>query len=299
MDYVRYHIIDFFYLVFYQLKLIVPFWVAGILAGAVLSVYFDGQLTNLLGKINNYKSISLAILIGSVIGAISPITMYGMVPIVILMYSKGMRQSVLISFIVTSVLINPNVVFYSFVLGWRIAILRLLVCILVGFIAGILTHLFLQKHEIFSFTAENKAKSNTRTKFWQLLHNIYRSFKKTAPYLLLGIVLTAGFEKFIPKDIFSNIFSNNQGLGVLFGAALGVPLYFCGGGTIALIHSWMNYGMSTGSIMAFVVAGPGTKINNVLAISTMIKKKYLLLYLIFIIAISIILGLFIDLLSII
>ncbi|MEX1375906.1 MAG: permease [Eubacteriales bacterium] len=299
MDYVRYHIIDFIYLVLYQLKLIVPFWAVGILAGSVLSVYFDSQLTNLLNKINNYKSIYLAIIIGSVLGALSPITMYGMVPIVILMHSKGMHQSVLISFIVTSVLINPNVVFYSFVLGADIALLRLLICILTGFIAGILARIFLKNKEIFSFTFEDTPKNKKRAKYQLLLNNIYKSFKKTAPYLLLGVALTAVFEKFMPKDIFTNIFVNNTGLGVLFGAALGVPLYFCGGGTIALIHSWMSYGMSTGSIMAFVVAGPGTKINNVLAISTMINKKYLLLYLMFIVAISIILGLLIDLILII
>ena len=68
------------------------------------------------------------------------------------------------------------------------------------------------------------------------------------------------------KTSFCGFFGNNKAFGVLTAAALGVPLYACGGGTIPLLHDWMLRGMSMGSAAAFMVSGPATKITNLGAV---------------------------------
>lgn len=295
MDIVYYHLIDLAYLIFYQIGLIAPFWILGILAGGIMTIYFSKQIISFLKRLSNLNSTHIAIFGGSVLGAISPITMHAMVPLVLLMHNMGMSQAVLVSFIVTSILINPNIVVYSLALGVDIAILRLFACILVGYLGGALVHIFMRKIHLFRFDTSLDVDKNNDKKHISLFSYMKKVIKKTAPYLMLGIFLTAIFEKFMPSGIFDRLFVNNSGLGVLFGATMGVPLYFCGGGTISLIRAWMKFGMSTGSVIAFVIAGPATKINNISAIANMVKKKYIMLYLLFIIAISIVLGLITDL----
>jgi len=294
MNIFYYHIIDFLSLIYYQLKLILPFWLGGIILGGILSAYFSERIGNLMDKLKEYKHQYVAILLGSILGAISPITMHGMVPIVLLFYKQRMPQSILTSFIITSVLINPNVFFYSFALGVDIALLRLFFTILTGYIGGLLVMFFLKNKDIFTFSSQKNNGISNKSKHQTALQSMLKTIKKTLPYLLIGILLTALFEKYIPKNILENVFTNNQGLGAIFGSALGVPLYFCGGGSIALILSWMNHGMSTGSVVAFVIAGPATKINNITAIAAMAKKKYVALYLAYILSFSAIAGILID-----
>lgn len=294
MNIFYYHIIDFLSLIYYQLKLILPFWIGGIVLGGILSVYLSERISKFMDKLNEYKHQYIAIFIGSLIGAISPITMYGMVPIVLLFYKRGMPSSILTSFIITSVLINPNVFFYSFALGLDIALLRLFVTVLAGYIGGLLVMAFLKNKEVFDFKGKDKNSTPNQSKHKTAIQTMLKTIKKTLPYLLIGVIITALFEKFVPKNVFESMFISNQGLGALFGSALGVPLYFCGGGSIALILSWMNNGMTTGSVMAFIVSGPATKINNITAIAAMTKKKYVILYLAYIISFSVVAGTLID-----
>lgn len=294
MNIFYYHITDIFYLILYQLKIIAPYWIGGILLGGIISAYFSDQLASILSKTNSSRHLNISILLGAAVGAISPVTMHGMVPVVLVLHKKGMSDAVLAGFVVTSVLINPNVFVYSFALGADIAFIRLGVTVLAGWLAGLLTKLLI-KDTIFNPDKNKPLKSKDNKKHIHALKVMLKTIKKTGPYLLLGILLTALFEKFIPKNIFENVFAQSVGLGALLGSALGVPLYFCGGGSIALIMSWMSHGMSAGSVMAFIVAGPATKINNLTAIAAMLKRKYLILYLVYIITFSVIIGTVIDL----
>ena len=278
----------------YQLKLILPFWLGGILLGGIIAAYFSERLSAMLERLRDYKRPHLSIILGSLIGAISPVTMHGMIPIVMVMHKKGMPQPILASFIISSVLINPNVFFYSFALGADIAFLRLFAAILAGYAGGTLMRIFAKKPDAFKFYYEETKEKPTEKKYKRALNTMLKTMRKTFPYLLAGMALTAIFEQFIPKDVFADIFANNSGLGVLFGSMLGVPLYFCGGGSIPLILSWMNNGMSAGSVIAFVIAGPATKINNITAIAAMTKKKYLLFYFVFIALFSVIAGVITD-----
>ena len=69
----------------------------------------------------------------------------------------------------------------------------------------------------------------------RLLKNIWRNIRATAPYFLLGIALSALFQRYVPADAFVSLFGKNEGFGVLMASTIGVPLYVCGGGTIPLL----------------------------------------------------------------
>lgn len=79
-------------------------------------------------------------------------------------------------------------------------------------------------------------------------------------------------------------------------AALGIPLYTCGGGTIPLIAAWLGEGMSKGSATAFMIAGPATKLTNLGAVKIVLGAKHFILYLVFSILMSTGAGMLVDLL---
>lgn len=91
------------------------------------------------------------------------------------------------------------------------------------------------------------------------------------------------------------LFGGNEALGVLMAATIGVPLYACGGGTIPLLQQWLWDGMPMGSAAAFMITGPATKITNLGAVKIVLGIKRFILYIIFVMAFSLVTGLIINL----
>ena len=112
----------------------------------------------------------------------------------------------------------------------------------------------------------------------------------------LGILLTALYQIHVPGDFISSLFGRNNGFSVLMAAAIGVPVYMCGGGTIPLLGEWLADGMSMGSAAAFMLTGPATKITNLGAMKIVLGWKRFIIYLAFVLSFSLCTGSIIDLL---
>lgn len=283
-----------------QAKAILPYWIAGLILGGLVSTFGSIRIEKLALKMSDGRHGTLKVFATSMLGIISPVTMHGMVPFLVMLGKNGVPQYLISSFVISSILLNPNLFIFSMTLGVKVALLRLFLCLLAGTFGGLLVKYIINKRELFNYDlyevnkSENKNGGPGLKKF---LDGLRRAALKTGRNLLIGIVLTALFDKFFPRSIFSSIFINNKGLGVLFAASIGVPLYFCGGGTIPLIGAWMQEGMSLGSAAAFMITGPATKFNNLTALKNIMGSKSFLMYILFNIVFGICAGLFIDLLA--
>lgn len=121
-------------------------------------------------------------------------------------------------------------------------------------------------------------------------------YRATGPMFLLGVVLSALFQRYVPADVVASLFGDNEGFGVLMAATIGVPLYACGGGTIPLLQAWLADGMSMGSAAAFMLTGPATKITNLGAVKIVLGAKRFVLYLLFVVLYALATGWITDLL---
>jgi uncharacterized membrane protein YraQ (UPF0718 family) len=128
----------------------------------------------------------------------------------------------------------------------------------------------------------------------RLLKNIGRNIKATGPYFLIGIILSAIFQRYVPEGTMTALFGGNEAWGVLMAATIGVPLYACGGGTIPLLQGWLLDGMSMGSAAAFMITGPATKITNLGALKIVLGIKRFMIYIAFGMAFAFASGLIVD-----
>jgi uncharacterized membrane protein YraQ (UPF0718 family) len=135
----------------------------------------------------------------------------------------------------------------------------------------------------------------TQTFFLRFLKNLLRNLKATGIYFLIGIILSALFQRYVPADITAALFGKeNRGFGLLMAATIGVPLYMCGGGTIPLLQQWLTSGMTMGSAAAFMITGPATKITNLGAIKIVLGLKDFIFHLAFTILFALLSGFFVD-----
>ncbi len=234
----------------------------------------------------------------SLLGVASPLCMYGTIPIAASFSKHGMRHDWLAAFMMSSVLLNPQLIMYSTALGVTALVIRIVSCAVCGIVAGIVVHIFYKEKPFFNFEGfEPRASHDTHPNLlMRFLLNLGRNIKATGLYFLLGVLLSALFQRYVPADKFAALFGEaNEGFGVLMAATIGVPLYACGGGTIPLIREWLMMGMSMGSASAFMITGPATKITNLGALKIVLGMRRFLLYIAFVMVFSLATGLLVNL----
>ncbi len=280
-----------------QLRQIVPYWALGILIGSVISVFAKNKIHGAVEALNKTKLGVLGIVPASLLGIASPLCMYGTIPIAASLAKLKMRQDWIAAFMMSSILLNPQLLIYSSALGVYACVLRFLFCTFGGIFAGLMLYIFYEGKPFFNFTGfESSSNRDTDPNpFMRLLKNIGRNIKATGPYFLIGVLLTALYQRYIPQEAFASLFGReNHGFGVLLAATIGVPVYMCGGGTIPLLVQWLASGMSMGSAVSFMITGPATKITNLSALKNVLGIGHFAAYIIFVVVYSLLSGLMVD-----
>ena len=293
---------EFIYIWYYfelQLRQILPYWLLGILIGSFISVFIGNKIHDLVRSLGNKRLGVLGVIPASILGIASPLCMYGTIPLAASCSKSGIRDDWLAAFMMSSVLLNPQLIIYSTALGVTALTVRILSCFLCGIMAGLLVRLFCWDKPFFNFWGfeERKSRDTHPNPLIRLLKNIGRNFKATGPWFLLGVLLSALFQRYVPANNFVQLFGPNEGFGILMAATIGVPLYACGGGTIPLLQQWLLSGMSMGNAAAFMITGPATKITNLGALKIVMGMKHFVYYLIYIMLFSLFSGLLVNLVT--
>jgi uncharacterized protein len=288
------------YLWFYfsvQFRQIFLYWVLGIVIGSLISVFGKDKIHTYLALINRKKLGLFGLIPASLIGIISPLCMYGTIPVAASFYEKGVREDWLAAFMMSSILLNPQLIIYSAALGKTMLFIRIVSCFLCGILAGLLVHYLFKGKPFFNFNGfKEPARSDTDpNQFLRFFKNVGRNIRSTSIYFLIGIALSAIFQRYVPADAFAHLFgSSNRGFGILMAATIGVPLYMCGGGTIPLIMAWLDNGMTMGSATAFMITGPATKFTNLGAVKIVLGIRNFTFYFVFVIVFALLSGFLIN-----
>ena len=296
---------EFIYIWFYfsvQFEQIFPYWLSGMILGSIISVFGKEKLHSMFMAMRGKNLGVLGLVPASLIGIVSPLCMYGTIPIAASFSEKGMEEDWLAAFMMSSILLNPQILFYSAALGKAALIIRFTSCFLCGIIAGLLIRFFFKEKSFFRFEklteaglAEIGNRDTDPNLFIRFLKNLWRNLKATGPALLIGVALSALFQHYVPAEAVAALFGKHHGFGLLMAATVGVPLYVCGGGTIPLLMSWMDNGMTLGSAATFMITGPAMKITNLGAVKIILRIKNFILYLAFSIIFALAIGFIVDL----
>ena len=279
-----------------QIRQIFWYWLLGMVIGSAISVFAKGGIHRLCDRLGRRLAGPLGWIAASALGIASPLCMYGTVPICASFSQKGIKDDFLAAFMMSSILLNPQLILYSVALGWTALAVRVLSCFLCGIVAGLAVHVAFRDRPFFNFTgfAEGRGRDTNPNPALRFLFNLGRNLKATGPWFLLGVVLSALFQRYVPEEYIGNLFGPQRRYGLLLAATIGVPLYVCGGGTIPLLRDWLAEGMSLGAAASFMITGPATKITNLGALKIVFGLKNFMLYLAFVILFSLLAGLLVN-----
>ncbi len=299
MDVIRREAIYLWYYFDLQLRQLLPYWILGMALGSAVSVFLKERIHGLLRSLGEKERGIVGITAASALGIASPLCMYGTIPIAASFSRGGVKDDWLAAFMMSSILLNPQLIVYSAALGTTALVVRIVSCFLCGVGAGLLLRVFYKNRPFFRFDGFEAPESRDTDPHIlpRFLKNLGRNVKATGPYFLIGIALSALFQRYVPAGAVTSLFGGNEALGVLMAATVGVPLYACGGGTIPLLQAWLADGMSMGSAAAFMITGPSTKITNLGALKIVLGAKRFLLYLAYAVLFSLATGLVVNLVT--
>lgn len=305
VDIIRREWVYFWYYFGIQFRQIFRYWVLGMVLGSVISVFLKEHIHRLFRSLGEKRLGVMGIFAASALGIASPLCMYGTIPIAASFSKSGMKDDWLAAFMMSSILLNPQLIIYSAALGRTALAVRIVSSFFCGSLAGLLVRLYLHRHRVdqssqneskeaafFNFDGfkEPENRDVAPNLFIRFLKNLGRNVKATGLWFFIGIALSALFQRYVPAEAMTAVFGGNQAFGVLMAATVGVPLYACGGGTIPLLQAWLLDGMPMGSAAAFMITGPATKITNLGAVKIVLGMKRFVLYLLYVMAFSFLAG---------
>jgi uncharacterized protein len=260
--------------------------VLGIILSTVIKTFVSKkQMANFFGVKKQHATIFIAALLG----VISPLGSYVIIPMCAALFGIGVPLSVLMALMVSSPLINP----YLFILtagsmGMEIAILRVVSAFILGCVAGYST-LWLEKMQLLQpntvlkdnkqFSMEQYSTLPNETTLSYFFLELYKMTKFVGKYFFLALIIAAVLKIAINPNLIVKLFDSNNLLSVMLATAAGVPFYACGGAAIPVVQELADMGMSKGAVLAFFISGPITKISNLVLIQATFKSTILIQYL--------------------
>jgi uncharacterized membrane protein YraQ (UPF0718 family) len=103
---------------------------------------------------------------------------------------------------------------------------------------------------------------------------------------------------FVPSSVITGLFGAHNVYSVPLAALIGLPLYISGDAAIPFINSLMSSGASGGSMLAFLITGPGTSAWVIVGIAVFMKRRVIALYVGYLLVFGIALGYLYDLLNV-
>jgi uncharacterized membrane protein YraQ (UPF0718 family) len=263
-----------------------PYLVSGIILTTLIKFFFSRQqLASLFPKKQGFISIFIA----SLLGIISPLGSYVIIPLSAALYGVGIPLAPLMALMISSPLINPNLFLLTAgAFGIEMAILRTLSALILGVSAGYLTIWIMKKNIIktgnilrtnSTFSLNDDSADRNRKPFSRFLIELYRMTIYISKFFFLAILLAAVIKIFINPNWMMRFFGDNNFLAVLITSGAGVPFYVCGGAAIPVVQQLAELGMSKGAVLAFFISGPVTRISNLIIVNFTFKSTILWLYL--------------------
>ena len=276
-----------------------------VLIGAFVAVLISHLMSHARVRKLLTRSGSIPILLAAVLGVLSPMCTFAAIPLVGGLMASGVPVPPLMAFLIASPLMNPSLFIITWgVMGPAMALARTLSAFGLAVVGGLIAEASLARgwdqfrnplkagfsgDSVLSCGSMASGQPSRSSVLGFLRH----SFNMTgfiARYFILALFIAGAVQACISPRWIAGLLGGTGFKSVLLGGLLGIPLYVCGGGTVALIGVLTGMGMGQGAALAFFITGPATKISTIVSLNAVLRKKVAFVYL----AVTLIGGVFIG-----
>jgi len=257
-----------------------PYLILGLTISALVKVFLSDQwIKKQLGSKG-----WLAPIKATLIGVPLPLCSCSVIPTAITFRQAGASKASTSAFLIATPESGIDSIAMTYaMMDFPMTIIRPIAALVSGLVAGAL-QFFANEDEVATLESvdhccpskEEPAKNKPfALKFKEGLNYAYNDLMNDiALWLLIGLLLGAAIECFVPQDFFLNIGEHQSRLAILL---LGIPLYICASATTPIAAALVMKGMSPGSALLLLLVGPATNASNFIVLQKALGRKSMIL----------------------
>jgi len=276
-----------------SVELLALFIVVSFIVSLIQQIVSEEKIKRFLNRPN--KAINY--LLGTFFGAITPFCSCSTIPILAGLLNSKVPFGPSMSFLIASPLMNPVMIFMLWaLLGWKIALVYFVVLSIFSILAGIIfskLH-FAETYKGVTVKGDGFFSNKQSSRIKQALNDAWAFLYPMLPYLFIGVFFGAFIYGFIPAEFITEYASGDGIFSVMIACIIGVPMYIRPETMLPIAEALISKGMSMGTVIALVIGGAGASIPEVVMLSKLFKKKFLVAFIAAILIVAISTGLIIN-----
>ncbi|MFQ3839448.1 permease [Staphylococcus pseudoxylosus] len=275
-------------------ELLVLFIIVSFIVSLIQQIVSEEKIKSLLSKPNQ----AINYILGMIFGAITPFCSCSTIPILAGLLNSKVPFGPAMSFLIASPLMNPLMLFMLWaLLGWKVAIVYFLVLAVFSILTGLV---FSKMNLANSYKGVNVKgdgffANKTGSRFKQALNDAWAFLYPMLPYLFIGVFIGAFIYGFVPETFITKYASGDGILSVFIASIIGIPMYIRSETMLPIAEALVSKGMSLGTVVALIIGGAGASIPEVVLLSKLFKKKFVISFIIAILVVAIATGLIVNL----
>ena len=274
-----------------------PYILLGLLIAGLLHAFVTPQTMSRHLAQPGWKSVVKA----SLIGVPLPLCSCGVLPTAVAMHRNGASKSATSAFLISTPQTGVDSIAATWsLLGPAFAILRPIAAMTTSFFGGIAVGKTEKDHRTEPVTACTVSQNTVETKkplasriVEALRYGFFDMVRSIGGWLIGGLLIAALITEFVPTDFFASL-AEYPLIAMLAVVAVAVPMYVCATGSIPIALSLMLKGLSPGTALVLLMAGPAANFASVTLLSRELGRRAAAIYIASIVVGAIFFGLAAD-----
>ena len=274
-------------------ELLTLFIIVSFIVSLIQQVVSEEKIKRFLSKPNQ----AISYVLGMVFGAMTPFCSCSTIPILAGLLNSKVPFGPAMSFLISSPLMNPLMIFMLWaLLGWKVAIVYFIVLaifsILTGFVFSKMN--LAETYKGVNVKGDGVFANKTGSRVKHALNDAWAFLYPMLPYLFIGVFIGAFIYGFVPET-FITIYASGGGIiSVFIASIIGIPMYIRPETMLPIAEALASKGMSLGTVVALIIGGAGASIPEVVLLSKLFKKKFVISFVIAILVVAISTGLMVN-----
>ncbi|MFN4319709.1 MAG: permease [Aquificaceae bacterium] len=223
-----------------------------------------------------------------ILGGILPLCSCSMLPVANLINSMSKGYAPVLSFLIIAPVISPITLLLTYgYFGLSMALVRFIGTFLFALSFAYLMDLFFTKPKTLPIMIGGESK-NSKLFLYILKDNLFGIGK----YLFLGIFIASLIKVLVPASLIKPI------AGSLFSypliSLISIPIYVCSGEEVPIAKALKDIGFTWGNALTFMLGGTGICMPTIIALMRFLPKALVLVYFVFWVLFSMIMGFLYD-----
>ncbi len=268
---------------------------------ALLQIYVSKEK---IQKVLTTPNKGLNSILGAALGAVTPFCSCSTVPILVGLIKSGAPFSGIMSFLLTSPILNPAIVsLFLLFFGVKATLFYVLFTFTFAVMAGLILDKLGFENEVKKVSVkgghnQDVTWENLQGTFWQKNGQAFKSaikdsfglFRGVLLFLILGAGIGAFIYEFVPTDLLGQFAGADNLWAVPLAALVGIPMYIRTETMIPIASILIGKGVGSGTMIALIIGGAGASIPEVSLLSSIFKKKMIIAFLVCIMLVAITTG---------